>query len=557
MTKADPGSGGALLIDSTITTPSSVPSRTEGSIKYTDMIINFGPLEVTAGEYLLVFDAMGESNTWGTLIRGTTTEYIGMGTYPDGVPLPKRATVTNSTSIGNTYYYELSTNTDASYTPRTNLFAFQMLTTVVNHAPTVDAGSNQTILNPDNDVVLDGTVTDDGLPDPPGAFTTSWSKQSGPGTVTFADANAVDTTATFSSLGTYVLRLTANDSQLQAYDEVTITYTQNQAPAVNAGIDRTITYPVNSVSLDGTVTDDGLPNPPAAVTTTWTKQSGPGTVTFGTASLIDTTATFSAYGTYVLRLTANDSQLSNYDEATIVYQGQANQKPVANAGLDKTVDVNTVVNFDGSGSYDPDNDPLVYEWNFGDGATGSGVTATHTYTTPGVYTATLTVSDATLNDSDTCRVIVRGPGNNPPIADAGQDKTVYTGTTVVFDGSGSFDPDGDALICQWNFGDGSTGSGLRTTHTYSGAGTYTATLTVSDSEFNSNDTASITVKQSNPVTPSVGGYEGYPDMPTGGGDTGTVVMVTNLNDSGAGSLRQAVLDLVPTTTNPNPPANYH
>ena len=72
-----------------------------------------------------------------------------------------------------------------------------------------------------------------------------------------------------------------------------------------------------SASLDGTVTDDGQPNPPAQVTVTWTKASGPGTVTFGNIHLVDTTASFSVDGTYVLRLTASDSVLSNYDEVTI------------------------------------------------------------------------------------------------------------------------------------------------------------------------------------------------------------------------------------------------
>ena len=90
----------------------------------------------------------------------------------------------------------------------------------------------------------------------------------------------------------------------------------NQAPSVNLGADLVITFP-SQATLDGTVTDDGLPNPPAAVTTTWTKQSGPGTVTFGNANAVDTTASFSAAGTYVLRLTADDSDLEAYDEVTI------------------------------------------------------------------------------------------------------------------------------------------------------------------------------------------------------------------------------------------------
>jgi len=70
---------------------------------------------------------------------------------------------------------------------------------------------------------LDATVSDDDLPDPPAAVTVLWTKTSGPGTVSFADDEAVDTSATFSEAGTYVLRLTADDGDLDAYDEVTVT----------------------------------------------------------------------------------------------------------------------------------------------------------------------------------------------------------------------------------------------------------------------------------------------------------------------------------------------
>jgi hypothetical protein len=68
-----------------------------------------------------------------------------------------------------------------------------------NQPPSVNAGNNQTITMPDDDVSLDATVTDDGLPDPPHATTVTWSKDSGPGTVSFGNNHAVDTTATFST----------------------------------------------------------------------------------------------------------------------------------------------------------------------------------------------------------------------------------------------------------------------------------------------------------------------------------------------------------------------
>ncbi len=77
------------------------------------------------------------------------------------------------------------------------------------------------------------------------------------------------------------------------------------------------------------------------------------------------------------------------------------------------------------------------------------------------------------------------PGNNPPQADPGGP---YVGTVddpVLFDGRGSSDPDGDALSYVWNFGDGMSGVGATTQHTYAAAGTYTVSLIVNDGEVNS------------------------------------------------------------------------
>jgi len=90
----------------------------------------------------------------------------------------------------------------------------------VNQPPTVNVGADQTISLP-NVANLDGTISDDGQPVPPGALTTSWSLVSGPGTVTFG--NAIDTIATFSAAGGYILRLTTDDGALSVSDDVAIT----------------------------------------------------------------------------------------------------------------------------------------------------------------------------------------------------------------------------------------------------------------------------------------------------------------------------------------------
>jgi hypothetical protein len=97
-------------------------------------------------------------------------------------------------------------------------------------------------------------------------------------------------------------------------------HTGQQAPVVDAGPDQSITFP-DTATLDGTVSDDGLPDPPAAVTTTWSQVSGPGTVSITDPSAVDTTASFPLGGTYVLRLTADDGELSSSDDMTVTVAG--------------------------------------------------------------------------------------------------------------------------------------------------------------------------------------------------------------------------------------------
>lgn len=104
-----------------------------------------------------------------------------------------------------------------------------------NTPPRVNAGVAQTIVQTEV-VILLGTVSDDGLPNPPGKVTTLWSKVSGPGTVTFTDAAALTSNARVSASGTYVLRLTANDSALTASADVTITATASIAPSIAGGV---------------------------------------------------------------------------------------------------------------------------------------------------------------------------------------------------------------------------------------------------------------------------------------------------------------------------------
>jgi hypothetical protein len=96
-----------------------------------------------------------------------------------------------------------------------------------NQLPIVDAGPDQTISLPTNSTQLAGSASDDGIPDPPGSLTTTWSQVYGPCQAVFTDTNVVTSTVSFQYPGRYDLRLVANDGELTPYDVTTITVTKN------------------------------------------------------------------------------------------------------------------------------------------------------------------------------------------------------------------------------------------------------------------------------------------------------------------------------------------
>jgi PKD repeat protein len=377
-----------------------------------------------------------------------------------------------------------------------------------NEAPTANAGPDRDVTLPAA-ATLSGAVGDDSLPNPPGALTVSWSKISGPGTVTFANPAAASTTATFSAPGTYQLRLTADDSALSASDEVTVTVSGgNRAPIANAGPDLTATMPA-AATLSGSVSDDGLPNPPGTVAASWTKVSGPGTATFANPSAAATSASFSAPGSYTLRLTADDSALSASDEVTVTVSG-GNQAPIANAGPDLTVTMPAAATLSGSVSDDGLPNPpgtVAASWlkltGPGSVTFGSPTSAstTATFSAAGTYQLRLTADDSALSASDDVTVTVSS-GNQAPAANAGPDLTVTMPAAATLSGSVTDDglpnPPG-TVTASWLklTGPGSvtfvSSSSASTTATFSAPGSYTLRLTADDSALSASDEVTVTV----------------------------------------------------------------
>ncbi|QOV91783.1 carbohydrate-binding protein [Humisphaera borealis] len=138
--------------------------------------------------------------------------------------------------------------------------------------------------------------------------------------------------------------------------------------------------------------------------------------------------------------------LSHYDRAVykVSYVGAANRAPNAVATATPTSGLAPLtVSFDASGSTDPDGDTLTYTWNFGDGTTATGRTVSKTYTTNGVYTPTLTVSDGALTHSTTAPAITVGAVAPTPVITLPANNAPYiAGDTISFSGSATDPVDG-------------------------------------------------------------------------------------------------------------------
>jgi parallel beta-helix repeat protein len=189
---------------------------------------------------------------------------------------------------------------------------------------------------------------------------------------------------------------------------------------------------------------------------------------------------------------ANDT-FNNMGMSTIYFTVLDITDPVANAGPDRTIDEDVSTTLDGSAS--TDNVGITgYTWTFTDVTvkTLTGEKPVYTFSSPGVFTITLNVTDAAGNWAiDT--VVITVLDVTSPVANAGENQTVNVGETVSFDAGGSTDNVG-IVSYEWDFGDETSGTGKTATHEYANAGTYTVTLTVKDAAGNqATDTMIVTV----------------------------------------------------------------
>lgn len=395
------------------------------------------------------------------------TPVEGNGTDPDGTIIsymwrkisgPASATISNSNSatcmisglIAGTYRFELKV-ADNDFAINRDTMTLLVLP-APNILPVANAGNDRTLTLPVNSTTLNGSGNDqDGY-----IVSYLWQRISGP--ATGAIANPANRITSLSGLleGTYIYQLTVTDNRGGlGRDSVTITVLPkpNQPPVANAGTTQSITLPQNSVTLMGSAADaDGT-----VVSVVWSQVSGPSAATITSPESLNTQVNNMVAGDYVFQLLVTDDDgASAFDHILIQVSPAPNQRPVANAGPDQTIQLPAEYGqLQGSGT-DNDGTIVSYGWRLISGPSGGAITNPLEATTlivvlnPGVYNYELTVTDNEgAKGKDSIRVTVISAPNQIPVVYAGANTQItLPQNSISFTGTAT-DPDGFITSYNW------------------------------------------------------------------------------------------------------------
>ncbi len=225
----------------------------------------------------------------------------------------------------------------------------------------------------------------------------------------------------------------------------------NTPPVANAGPDQT-RFIGDEVQLDGTASTDVDGD---LLSYFWAFTTRPAGSSATLSDPNDPMPRFSidTNGDFELELIVSDGQAESDPDRVAI--SVSNSQPVADAGPDQTLPAGSQAMLDGSGSSDPDADPLTYQWTIlarpGTSAAALDddqvVMPQFVLDEPGDYEIALTVNDGTV-DSDPDSVIVSA-SNSRPVANTGPDLTALVGDETTLDGLSSSDADGDPLTYSW------------------------------------------------------------------------------------------------------------
>lgn len=227
-------------------------------------------------------------------------------------------------------------------------------------------------------------------------------------------------------------------------------------PKANAGLDQTV-HGGALVTLDGSQSYDPDGNYPLIYGWEIISKPESSTAILSDSSSVNPTFTTDLVGDYTIELVVTDSKgFSSQPDHVLV--STYSTPPVADAGLDQVImEIGSLVELDGTQSYDNDGDPITYLWTITTKPVGSATTLSYpTSVTPtfvadvhGEYVVELVVSDPWVSgDPDIVAVSFE---NVKPVADAGVNQSTVKDETVYLDGSGSFDANLDPLTYSWSF----------------------------------------------------------------------------------------------------------
>ena len=306
---------------------------------------------------------------------------------------------------------------------------------------------------------------------------------------------------TFADNGTYTATLTVTDSNGAPTVE-TITLTVNNiAPTVEAGEDRTA-IENQEITFNGNYTDPGILD---THTIAW--DFGDGTVIRSEGVregesegviYFKPTHTYLTPGSYIATLTVTDSD-GGTDSDTLEIQVNNAAPEITEINGDTNIEESAIANFAATATSYGGNE-LTYTWDFGDNSDiVEGETVNHQFADNGTYTVTLTVANDT--GETTQETLTVNVENAAPVVNAGDNQITLEGTTVNFNGNFSDPGILDTHTIEWDFGDGNIATGiLEPTHTYSEQGTYTVTLTITDSDgAATQDILTVTVNNAAPI----------------------------------------------------------
>ncbi|MCH8496083.1 MAG: PKD domain-containing protein, partial [Balneolales bacterium] len=240
--------------------------------------------------------------------------------------------------------------------------------------------------------------------------------------------------------GRYGITLTADDQTgtANARYSTEVTYKVNAAPVPEFALP-TFLAPGQNLSLDASASSDPDGD---QLTYSWSISDG------RTLSGVQNQITFDEPGLYAVTLTVDDGEGVENSSQELVREVRVNDAPVPVIAATEHTN-NPIVRFDATQSSDSDQEIVSYEWDFGDGNTGTGSQITHTFADHGSYTVRLTVDDGTEVPNSRQSVTHDVRVNKNPVALIDGPDVVAPGEAFIVGGGRSFDPDGTALTYRW------------------------------------------------------------------------------------------------------------